>query len=668
METLATNEVFINPTSVFHPTSCAYFDDLLENDTLDAESILLTPVDTYGRSFESDSLSPDSDEVDHVSEPASVDSVPVHHEHSQEQSQDMLVIESGAQIMIADDLFEAYTIDSNEHCGSGDQQLVKADANLTSLGSSKDLLSPGSKTTFQVDKSPALLENTSGFDNALPATDQSLATLEIESKSRNQDENSPTKTVTWRDDVSQKASNPLMLIKSSATIKEIYRNDHSKNEKRRNLLEFPPCVICSSKATGWHYGALTCEACKGFFRRYLQKKIEYKCPKGGNCQILSCNRGNANCSGCRLKKCLSYGMSKEKSRMGRYNLSKRTQAIIEMNIFKGKKENGTSKPSLSLHCAFPVEEGRKLPSQGSKTVQLSCSLHGDCFRLHVIQNVENLNRSEGFSDMLVSELVKALDELEAYGPNYRSKEQIIELHKYHFERFQQKTKLFGRMKRVPREEYNKLYREFGIDIDGRIADWKKELEDFEDCLKQYYNFAKHIPGFYSLSVGDQAKLLKFSMNEFFTVVMLDGYHNKYETFLGRNGQGYHFEEIADREYPRKLCTFMKEVICRWQLLGLSEAEVALIGALTLVFTDRCKLEDNVRAEKIQLEITNLLRRQLQKEYKSNAHKRFTKIIDALVITREMSDLLTKEHNMMCTDDLYVREIPCLKSLVLEENE
>lgn len=665
METLATNEVFFDFTPVFHPSSCLYLDDPYENGILDAESILLTPIDTNGKSLKSYRQSHYTDQLSLLSEPSPVDPVDVDHEHSQEQIQDILVIDSGAQKMIADDVFEAYIADSDKHCGSGDQQLVNTDANLTSSGSSKHLLSPGSKTSFQVDKSTALLENTSGFDDAVPATDQSLATLETESKSRNQDENSPTETIAPRDDVSQKVGNPLMLKKSSATVKEIY--DHSKKEKRRNLLEFPPCVICSGKATGWHYGALTCEACKGFFRRYLQKKIEFKCLKGGNCQISSCNRGNTNCSGCRLKKCLSYGMSKEKSRMGRYNLSKRTQAIIEMNIFKGKEENGTSTPSLTLHCAFPAEV-RKLPSQESKTVQLSCNLHGDCIKLHVIQNVENLNRSKGFSDKLVSELVKAVDELEMYGPDYRSKEQINKLHKFHFERFQQKTKLFGRMKCVPKEEYNKLYKEFGIDIDGRITDLKKELEDFEDALKQYYNFAKHIPGFYSLPIGDQTKLLKFSMNEFFTIVMLDGYHDEYETFLGRNGQGYHFEEVADREYSRKLCTFIKEVICRWQLLRLSEAEVALIGALTMVFTDRCKLEDNVRAEKIQLEVTNLLRRQLQKEYKSNARKRFTKIIDALVITREMSDLLAKENNMMFKDDLYVREIPCVKSLVLEENE
>lgn len=32
------------------------------------------------------------------------------------------------------------------------------------------------------------------------------------------------------------------------------------------------CMICEDKATGLHYGIITCEGCKGFFKRTVQNR------------------------------------------------------------------------------------------------------------------------------------------------------------------------------------------------------------------------------------------------------------------------------------------------------------------------------------------------------------------------------------------------------------
>lgn len=37
------------------------------------------------------------------------------------------------------------------------------------------------------------------------------------------------------------------------------------------------CAICGDRATGKHYGAASCDGCKGFFRRSVRKKHEYTC-------------------------------------------------------------------------------------------------------------------------------------------------------------------------------------------------------------------------------------------------------------------------------------------------------------------------------------------------------------------------------------------------------
>uniref|UniRef100_A0AC34QGU2 Nuclear receptor domain-containing protein n=1 Tax=Panagrolaimus sp. JU765 TaxID=591449 RepID=A0AC34QGU2_9BILA len=69
------------------------------------------------------------------------------------------------------------------------------------------------------------------------------------------------------------------------------------------------CVICGDKSSGFHYQALSCEGCKGFFRRTIQRNISYTCHKQNKCVIDRTNRNR--CQACRFQKCLEMGMSKE---------------------------------------------------------------------------------------------------------------------------------------------------------------------------------------------------------------------------------------------------------------------------------------------------------------------------------------------------------------------
>ena len=66
------------------------------------------------------------------------------------------------------------------------------------------------------------------------------------------------------------------------------------------------CMICEDKATGLHYGIITCEGCKGFFKRTVQNKRVYTCVSDGNCVITKQQRNR--CQFCRFQKCLQRGM------------------------------------------------------------------------------------------------------------------------------------------------------------------------------------------------------------------------------------------------------------------------------------------------------------------------------------------------------------------------
>merc|ERR1712117_622022 len=69
------------------------------------------------------------------------------------------------------------------------------------------------------------------------------------------------------------------------------------------------CLVCEDRASGYHYNALACEGCKGFFRRSITKGSNYACKYGGSCEIDMYMR--RKCQDCRLKKCYVVGMRPE---------------------------------------------------------------------------------------------------------------------------------------------------------------------------------------------------------------------------------------------------------------------------------------------------------------------------------------------------------------------
>ncbi|KAK0147666.1 Hepatocyte nuclear factor 4-beta [Merluccius polli] len=69
------------------------------------------------------------------------------------------------------------------------------------------------------------------------------------------------------------------------------------------------CSICADRATGKHYGAASCDGCKGFFRRSVRKKHNYTCRFSRQCIVDKDKRNQ--CRYCRLRKCFRAGMRKE---------------------------------------------------------------------------------------------------------------------------------------------------------------------------------------------------------------------------------------------------------------------------------------------------------------------------------------------------------------------
>ncbi|KAH3886602.1 vitamin D3 receptor-like [Dreissena polymorpha] len=412
-------------------------------------------------------------------------------------------------------------------------------------------------------------------------------------------------------------------------------------------LKFPPCAVCGGNASGLHYGVNSCEACKGFFRRFIIRNEEYKCTRGGNCKVVNKNR--ENCSGCRLKKCLELGMSKENSKLGRYSLSRRTETIKKVNVLEGKERNERGKKDAIKDVAGPFQFDHTY--SGSKN---NCN------------TLQDFIPDDMSPEAIIEELVSAMEEIKPYGPSIVTKSDIDTVIKYHHEKYKSKLQLYSEMKSIPRDECYKYLKDHGIDVDDRIKIFKEYVLKIKRISERYYSFAKTIPGFKKLESRDQSNLLNASRSDFFITLMHEGYDAECDIFLARNGVAYHVEEIADKFFSSSLIRHITNAYHRIQKLELTKEEKALLVSLTIVFTDRCKLENPEYVDKMRYIVSELIRFQLDRTVGKNAGRRFAKFVDCLVYLRDVTELYWREYKQLCKDDVIVEHVPMVKDFLADD--
>lgn len=89
------------------------------------------------------------------------------------------------------------------------------------------------------------------------------------------------------------------------------------------------CAVCGDNASCQHYGVRTCEGCKGFFKRTVQKNSKYVCLANKDCPVDKRRRNR--CQFCRFQKCLAVGMVKE---------------VVRTDNLKGRRGRLPSKPKV----------------------------------------------------------------------------------------------------------------------------------------------------------------------------------------------------------------------------------------------------------------------------------------------------------------------------------
>uniref|UniRef100_A0A2K6TTK1 Nuclear receptor subfamily 1 group H member 3 n=1 Tax=Saimiri boliviensis boliviensis TaxID=39432 RepID=A0A2K6TTK1_SAIBB len=104
------------------------------------------------------------------------------------------------------------------------------------------------------------------------------------------------------------------------------------------------CSVCGDKASGFHYNVLSCEGCKGFFRRSVIKGARYVCHGGGHCPMDTYMR--RKCQECRLRKCRQAGMREE---------CVLSEEQIRLKKLKRQEEEQAHATSLPLRASSPPQ-------------------------------------------------------------------------------------------------------------------------------------------------------------------------------------------------------------------------------------------------------------------------------------------------------------------------
>lgn len=178
---------------------------------------------------------------------------------------------------------------------------------------------------------------------------------------------------------------------------------------------YKPCFVCQDKSSGYHYGVSSCEGCKGFFRRSIQKNMVYTCHRDKNCQINKVTRNR--CQFCRLQKCFEVGMSKEAVRNDRNKKKKEVKEEVvlpESYELSGELEELVNKVSKAHKETFPslCQLGKYTTnSSADHRVQLDLGLWDKFSELStkcIIKIVEFAKRLPGFTSLTIADQITLL--------------------------------------------------------------------------------------------------------------------------------------------------------------------------------------------------------------------------------------------------------------------
>uniref|UniRef100_A0A0V0J841 Nuclear hormone receptor E75 n=1 Tax=Schistocephalus solidus TaxID=70667 RepID=A0A0V0J841_SCHSO len=338
---------------------------------------------------------------------------------------------------------------------------------------------------------------------------------------------------------------------------------------------FTPCKVCGDKASGYHYGVVSCEGCKGFFRRSIQKQIEYKCLRDGKCIVIRLNRNR--CQYCRFRKCIAVGMSKDSVRYGR--MPRRSQSSERSSL-----------------CSPGPQTGNSSLSGGNSTIAHSRLGHSPSA---APTTTTGLSPSTNTPDQL------AIYDL------------IISISNAHFSFCPYTEERIKMMRRIPSTLVPQGRTIWPEKVDEHRIHMHETLSGLlAPHIQHVVEFAKRIPEFGQLGQPDQLVLIKTAFFEVWMAQAAKTFSPSDRTVIIGDGRQIAKQEL-DFIYSPNLVCMMFEFAENFCALGLNDVEIGLFCALVLTKPDRSGLSDPAKVASIQDRLLTALRLQLEKSSSQN---------------------------------------------------
>ncbi|XP_051995125.1 nuclear receptor subfamily 1 group D member 1-like [Xyrauchen texanus] len=166
--------------------------------------------------------------------------------------------------------------------------------------------------------------------------------------------------------------------------------------------------------------------------------------------------------------------------------------------------------------------------------------------------------------------------------------------------------------------------------------WEDFSLSFTPAVREVVEFAKHIPGFSTLSQNDQVTLLKAGTFEVLMVRFCSLFNVKEKTVTFISGTTYSLEALKSMGMGDLLGT-MFDFSEKLNALELSPEELGLFTAVVLVSADRSGIENVNSVEMLQESLIRALRSLISKSAPGDA-SRFTKLLLKLPDLRTLNNM------------------------------
>ncbi|XP_050305740.1 probable nuclear hormone receptor HR3 isoform X4 [Anthonomus grandis grandis] len=393
----------------------------------------------------------------------------------------------------------------------------------------------------------------------------------------------------------------------------------------RAQIEIIPCKVCGDKSSGVHYGVITCEGCKGFFRRSQSSVVNYQCPRNKNCVVDRVNRNR--CQYCRLQKCLRLGMSRDAVKFGRMSKKQREKVEDEVRFHRAQLraqndsapdssvfEQQTPSSSDQLHHSYnggyPTynDVGSYTPAYYPGQTQVPASTMGYDISADYVDSTTAYDPRPGLDAL--SDTGSLMASVVTTDPS-----QISELLSKTISDAHTRTCLYSidqihEMFRKPHDLSRLVY----YQNMAHEELWLDCAQKLTTVIQQIIEFAKMVPGFMKLSQDDQIVLLKAGSFELAIIRMsryLDLSHSRVlygDTMLPQDA--FYTSDTAEM----KLVSCVFEVAKGLAELKLTETELALYSACVLLSPDRPGLKGIAEIGRLNQAVLRALKLELDRNH------------------------------------------------------